>query len=57
MKAKGVQHLIEVENPNRVVQKERKIQDVILDAEQTQLSRRERYFFYLFIFIHLLSSI
>jgi len=42
LKAKGVQHLIEVENPNRVVQKERKIHDIKLDTENTQLSRRER---------------
>lgn len=45
VKAKGVQHLIEIENPNRVVHKERKVQDIKLDAENTQLSRRERYFF------------
>ena len=42
VKAKGVQHLIEVENPNRVIQKERKVHDIKLDTENTQLSRRER---------------
>lgn len=42
VKAKGVQHLIEVENPNRAIQKEKKIHDIKLDTENTQLSRRER---------------
>lgn len=41
-KAKGVQHLIEVENPNRVVKKEKKVEELKLDDENTQLSRRER---------------
>ncbi|XP_035229570.1 28 kDa heat- and acid-stable phosphoprotein-like [Stegodyphus dumicola] len=40
-KAKGVQHLIEIENPNRVVKKEKKVEELKLD-ENAQLSRRER---------------
>ncbi|GFQ89880.1 PP28 domain-containing protein [Trichonephila clavata] len=41
VKAKGVQHLIEIENPNHVVKKEKKVDAVQLN-ENTQLSRRER---------------
>ncbi|GFW80917.1 28 kDa heat- and acid-stable phosphoprotein [Trichonephila clavipes] len=41
VKAKGVQHLIEVENPNHVVKKEKKVDAVQLN-DNTQLSRRER---------------
>lgn len=46
-KAKGVQGLIEVENPNRVVAKSKKISDLTLDnpsvaAAPAQLTRRER---------------
>ncbi|GFS65888.1 PP28 domain-containing protein [Nephila pilipes] len=41
VKTKGVQHLIEVENPNHVVRKEKKV-DAINITENTQLSRRER---------------
>ncbi|XP_054710571.1 28 kDa heat- and acid-stable phosphoprotein-like [Uloborus diversus] len=42
VKAKGVQHLIEVENPNRAVKKEKKVEELKLDEENAQLSRRER---------------
>ncbi|GIY11385.1 PP28 domain-containing protein [Caerostris darwini] len=42
-KAKGVQHLIEVENPNHVVKKEKKVGTINLEeTAQSQLSRRER---------------
>ncbi|CAL1273817.1 unnamed protein product [Larinioides sclopetarius] len=41
-KAKGVQHLIEVENPNHVVKKEKKVDAIKLDENAPQLSRRER---------------
>ncbi|XP_041978439.1 28 kDa heat- and acid-stable phosphoprotein-like [Aricia agestis] len=43
-KAKGVSGLIEVENPNRVVKKNKKLSNLntIGEAEKPQLSRRER---------------
>jgi len=42
-KAKGVEGLIEVENPNRVVQKTKKISQLdSLEATKPELSRRER---------------
>ncbi|XP_034830287.1 28 kDa heat- and acid-stable phosphoprotein-like isoform X2 [Maniola hyperantus] len=43
-KAKGVSGLIEVENPNRVVKKNKKLSNLntITEAEKPQLSRRER---------------
>lgn len=43
-KAKGVSGLIEVENPNRVVKKNKKLNnlDILAEGEQPQLSRRER---------------
>ncbi|KAG8199582.1 hypothetical protein JTE90_009419 [Oedothorax gibbosus] len=42
-KAKGVQHLIEIENPNRVVKKEKKVETIKVDeVSSAQLSRRER---------------
>ncbi|KAM6956917.1 pdgfa associated protein 1b [Aplochiton taeniatus] len=40
-KRKGVEGLIDIENPNRVVQKSKKVTDIELD-EPRQLSRRER---------------
>jgi hypothetical protein len=40
-KAKGVEGLIEIENPNRVKQKGRKVQDVDVNVK-VELSRRER---------------
>jgi len=39
-KHKGVDHLIEIENPNRVQQKMKKVTD--LKLESTELTRRER---------------
>ncbi|XP_059047105.1 28 kDa heat- and acid-stable phosphoprotein [Achroia grisella] len=44
VKAKGVSGLIEVENPNRVVKKNKKLSnlDNLGEAEKPQLSRRER---------------
>lgn len=43
-KAKGVSNLIEIENPNRVQKKAKKLSnlDKELEAEKPQLSRRER---------------
>ncbi|CAB3364435.1 28 kDa heat- and acid-stable phosphoprotein [Cloeon dipterum] len=43
-KAKGVQHLIEVENPNRVQKKTKKVTELNTEAASSapQLSRRER---------------
>ncbi|XP_004927049.1 28 kDa heat- and acid-stable phosphoprotein-like [Bombyx mandarina] len=43
-KAKGVSGLIEVENPNRVVKKNKKLSNLndLGDVEKPQLSRRER---------------
>ena len=46
-KAKGVEHLIEVENPNRRVQKMQKASHVDVDQGPQQLSRRERYVIFL----------
>ncbi|XP_026106174.1 pdgfa associated protein 1b [Carassius auratus] len=40
-KRKGVEGLIEIENPNRVAQKAKKVTDIELEAPK-QLSRRER---------------
>ena len=40
-KAKGVEGIIETENPNRVKAKMKKAKDVDMDAK-VQLSRRER---------------
>ena len=41
-KKKGVEDLIEIENPNRVVKKNIKAKDADVNA-QVELSRRERY--------------
>ncbi|XP_051899127.1 28 kDa heat- and acid-stable phosphoprotein-like [Pristis pectinata] len=41
-KKKGVEGLIEIENPNRIVQKNKKITDVDLNPRNRELSRRER---------------
>lgn len=41
-KGKGVSHLIEIENPNRVQQKGKKVQNIDVDVK-VELSRRERY--------------
>ena len=41
MKAKGIEALIEIENPNRVTQKAKKVRDIDLNAK-VELSRRER---------------
>ncbi|XP_055348433.1 28 kDa heat- and acid-stable phosphoprotein-like [Paramacrobiotus metropolitanus] len=41
-KTKGVEGLIEIENPNRVVAKSKKIADITLESAAPQLSRRER---------------
>lgn len=38
---KGVEGLIEIENPNRVAQKNKKVADIELEGPK-QLSRRER---------------
>ena len=43
---KGVSHLIEIENPNRVIRKNKKMNELDNDATAAkgpQLSRRERY--------------
>lgn len=43
-KAKGIQHLIEIENPNRVIKKTKKVEHLTLDDAKNpqQLSRKER---------------
>lgn len=41
-KAKGVEGLIEIENPNRRVQKMQKAVNVDVEQAPTQISRRER---------------
>ena len=41
-KKKGIEDLIEIENPNRVVKKNIKAKDADVNA-QVELSRRERY--------------
>ncbi|XP_069764625.1 28 kDa heat- and acid-stable phosphoprotein-like isoform X2 [Narcine bancroftii] len=41
-KKKGVEGLIEIENPNRIVQKNKKITEVELNPRNRELSRRER---------------
>ncbi|XP_062918915.1 pdgfa associated protein 1a [Mobula hypostoma] len=41
-KKKGVEGLIEIENPNRIVQKNKKITEVDLNPRNRELSRRER---------------
>ena len=40
-KMKGVEGLVEIENPNRVAQKSKKVTDIDMDAK-VMLSRRER---------------
>ena len=55
-KPKGVSGLIEIENPNRVVQKTKKASEVDAeDSSKAQLSRRERFvmisFYAVFIII------
>lgn len=44
-KAKGVENLIQVENPNRVQKKTKKLSQLnqSLDTDKPELSRRERY--------------
>lgn len=44
-KAKGVENLIQVENPNRVQKKTKKLSQLnqSLDSAKPELSRRERY--------------
>ncbi len=41
-KSKGVSDLIEIENPNRIQQKSKKVKDLDVNAK-VELSRRERY--------------
>ena len=40
-KSKGVEGILEIENPNRVVQKSKKVRDIDVDSTVV-LSRRER---------------
>ena len=47
-KHKGISHLIDIENPNRVKQKSKKVSDIELNQKPT-LSRRERFPFYYLI--------
>lgn len=60
-KPKGVSGLIEIENPNRVVQKTKKASEIDAeDSSKAQLSRRERFVmisFYYFIIIYILFII
>lgn len=39
----GVEGLIEIENPNRVSTKSKKVAHIEIDEQPKQLSRRERY--------------
>lgn len=41
-KAKGVESLIEIENPNRIADRKKKATDIDIDAK-VELSRRERF--------------
>lgn len=55
-KPKGVSGLIEIENPNRVVQKTKKASEIDAeDSSKAQLSRRERFvmisFYHYLLFI------
>lgn len=54
-KAKGVENLIQVENPNRVQKKTKKLSQLnqSIDTARPELSRRERY---VFIALWLVSS-
>lgn len=47
-KAKGVENLIEVENPNRIQKKTKKLSQLneALDSSKPELSRRERYVYH-----------
>lgn len=54
-KTKGVSDLIDIENPNRVQQKSKKVKDVDVDAK-VELSRRERYV-YIIVVIALLYNV
>ena len=49
-KKKGVEDLIEIENPNRVVKKNIKAKDADVNA-QVELTRRERYCIFCLNFI------
>lgn len=42
-KPKGVSSLIEVENPNRLVKKSKKVEDLDTGDGKPQLSRKQRY--------------
>ena len=42
-KPKGVSGLIEIENPNRVTAKMKKVKDLDGEVGEAQLTRRERY--------------
>lgn len=42
----GVEGLIEIENPNRVSQKSKKVTHIEMDEQPKQLSRRERSVYY-----------
>ena len=50
-KKKGVEDLIEIENPNRVVKKNIKAKDADVNA-QVELTRKERYHIYLLFEFH-----
>jgi len=41
-KSKGVEGLIDIENPNRVTKKTKKVRDIDINAK-VELSRRERW--------------
>lgn len=62
-KPKGVSGLIEIENPNRVVQKTKKASEIDAeDSSKAQLSRRERFvmisfYYYLYFIYHYLLFI
>ena len=50
-KKKGVEDLIEIENPNRVVKKNIKAKDADVNA-RVELSRRERYVVIIYCTVH-----
>lgn len=52
----GVEGLIEIENPNRVAQKAKKVTQIELD-EPKQLSRRERCVFLVVLYVEMVACI
>jgi len=45
-KPKGVAHLIDIENPNHVTRKTKKVAELDDSQTQSSLTRKQRYIFY-----------